>query len=73
MVRVGESAFGVEHLQSQAMAPHLVCDYNNRLQVLPRAITSDRDEASCHPRIDAGSRQGEYRGQRILDSNLDTN
>ena len=39
----GESAFGVEHLQSQVMAPQLVCDYDNLVYACCRCNSAKTD------------------------------
>jgi hypothetical protein len=43
---VGEAAFGVEHLQSQATAPQLVCDYNNLVYACCRCNSIKTDAAA---------------------------
>jgi hypothetical protein len=42
---VGESAFGVEHLQSRAAAPHLVCEYDNLVYACCRCNSIKTDAA----------------------------
>jgi hypothetical protein len=43
---VGEAAFGVEHLWSQAVAPQLVCDYDNLVYACCRCNSIKTDAAA---------------------------
>jgi hypothetical protein len=43
---VGEAAFSVEHLQSQGVAPQLVCDYDNLVYACCRGNSVKTDAAA---------------------------
>lgn len=43
---VGEAAFSVDHLQSQAVAPQLVCDYDNLIYACCRCNSVKTDAAA---------------------------